>query len=97
MRDEAAIQKRRDALLAADLEKPPQFWWMSFVGSDRPEGERNLGCTVVLAGGFTEALAETWIRGINPGGEVCGTEIDLDGAPDLIAAAAKVAFMLNRL
>ena len=65
--------------------------YLSFVGE---EGWR--GCTVVAADDFMEAVIKTHTLGINPGGEVKGTELpeEIMDDPD---AAAHVAACLNRL
>jgi hypothetical protein len=56
-------------------EGAPRYWWLSFV--DRAaDGEESvamhLGCAIVMATSFDEAVHEAWTRKINPGGEVGG-------------------------
>ena len=87
------IIARRCEMLKADLKSPRMFWWLSFVDPSRPEGQRNLGCTVVEAGGMTEAIAETHLRGINPGGEVMATGFADDGS----LTPTQLDFVLNKL
>jgi hypothetical protein len=48
------------------------WWWLSFA-----DGGEFLGATLVSAGSFVEAVAVTHRLGINPGGEVQGTEMPL--------------------
>lgn len=53
-------------------------YYMSFVQSDRPKGERFVGACLVHANSFEEAIKTAWKRGCNPGGEIQG------GIPEFI-------------
>lgn len=49
------------------------WWWLSFVD---PGANRFLGGALIRADDMQEAINEAWIRGINPGGEVRGVEVE---------------------
>jgi len=51
------------------------WWWLSFVDTERPEGQRFLGVVVLEATGFMDAVGQAWAHGLNPGGEVQGMEV----------------------
>ncbi len=65
-------------VLTRGLFKPPGLFWFSFADPKRAKGTQFLGIIVIAAGSFTEALAETHARGINPGGACEGTELHAD-------------------
>ena len=46
------------------------YWWLSFVDNRRPQGQRFLGATIVVAADVKDAVQEARRLGINPGGEV---------------------------
>lgn len=46
------------------------LYWLSFVDTDHPDGDRFLGVAIVQGTGVEDAVATTWALGINPGGEV---------------------------
>lgn len=50
------------------------FWWLSFAGDDGFRG----GCVVGPTDDFLDAVQLAHRLGINPGGEVCGVELDGD-------------------
>jgi hypothetical protein len=60
---------------------PMPWWWLSFVDEDRPEGDRNLGVAIVRGYDVVNAARNAWDKGINPGGEIAGTQI-----PDIVMA-----------
>lgn len=47
-------------------------YWLSFCDPNKPEGERFLGCILIDATDFTDAIRACWQLAINPGGEVQG-------------------------
>lgn len=49
-----------------------EWWYLSFVDPDLPEGERWVGGCYVPATSVEEALTVSHVLGINPGGEVQG-------------------------
>jgi hypothetical protein len=54
------------------------LYWMSFADPDKPKGQQFLGAVILEASSLSDAIQETWRKGINPGGEVVFLEI----APD---------------
>lgn len=50
-------------------------WWLSFCDPNRPEGQRFLGVSIVLASNFIAALKVAHALGVNPGGAVQGFEM----------------------
>lgn len=65
--------------LALPLRKPSgSWWWLSFVN---PQTRQFLGCTVVKAGSFEEAVAISHVNETNPGGECAGCEYDIKADP----------------
>lgn len=56
-------------------------FWLSFADSERPKGTQFLGVVIVDAGSFIEAVRLTHVLGLNPGGEVRGTELPDDAPP----------------
>ena len=53
----------------------PTYWWLSFVDSHRPVGQRHLGCCIVLGDSMVDAIKCAHMLGCNPGGEVVGCEV----------------------
>lgn len=47
--------------------------WLSFAGDDG-----FLGVVILKTLGFTHAVVESKVRGINPGGEIMAVEVDPD-------------------
>jgi hypothetical protein len=70
--------QRRLALFEADP-SPWEWWWLSFVDNDRPEGDRFLGVAVVPAPNVVMASQVAWALGCNPGGEVAAYPAVPDG------------------
>lgn len=60
------------------------WWWLSFADGKRPVGQQFLGVVLVRAPEFTLAVMATHRLGVNPGGEVCGTEFTGDGLEDVL-------------
>lgn len=52
-----------------------KLFWLSFVDPDLPKGKRFLGVAIVAATEYIEAVKVTHILGINPGGEIRGSEL----------------------
>jgi hypothetical protein len=79
-----AMSWRRDWLMAWDLIgaaaanasgiKPPR-WWLSFADVSRPEGQQFLGVAIVEAQTMGEATMKTHRLGINPGGQIMGSQL----------------------
>ena len=62
---------RRIAEVVAEEKKASPIWWyLSFVDTNRPEGDRWLGVCWVKAGGPATAIQSAHTHGINPGGQV---------------------------
>lgn len=57
------------------------LFWLSFCNPRLPEGQRFLGACVVAGSDLPAAVAEATKRGINPGGEVLGVEVEAGSAP----------------
>lgn len=57
---------------------PKSWFWLSFADPQRPKGEQFLGATIIEAHSFDAALRRAWHRGVNPGGEVRGTQLPDD-------------------
>jgi hypothetical protein len=58
-------------VLAREAADPQHgLWWLSFVDTSRPEGDRFLGVCIVEAVGPVSAVGVAHARGCNPGGEV---------------------------
>jgi len=51
------------------------WWWLSFCDPEKPAGQRFVGVTLVRGSAFLQAVQEAHRLGINPGGEVKGTQI----------------------
>ena len=51
------------------------YYWLSFVDSEKPEGERFIGATIVRSDCIENAIRKAWWLRINPGGEVMGIQI----------------------
>lgn len=49
--------------------------WLSFCDKDKPQGQQFLGVIITRAVDCRQAIADTWLLGINPGGEVAMAEI----------------------
>jgi hypothetical protein len=70
-----------------------RLFYLSFADPEKPKGQQFLGATIVEAGTEVLAVAEAWLRGINPGGEVA--IVDLHLSPDDLPS--ECASYLNRL
>jgi hypothetical protein len=55
-------------------------YWLSFSDPDLPKGEQFLGACLVEAPSLAEAIHQTWVRRINPGGEVISQKLG-NGVP----------------
>lgn len=63
-------------VVAAEMRNnPEQYWWLSFIDPNLPEGYRFLGGSIVRAHGIATALRASHEQGCNPGGAVSGTPI----------------------
>lgn len=51
------------------MEKEKRMW-LSFCDTDKPQGQQFLGVIITKALDFRQAVADTWLLQINPGGEV---------------------------
>jgi len=51
------------------------YFWLSFCDPDRPKGTQFLGALVAEGDDFIEAVRESHLRGVNPGGEVLSVEL----------------------
>lgn len=81
-REEELRQEGIEEMLAEDMARPEQQWWLSFVDPGKPEGKRFLGVAIVRGGGMQEAIQNAWAIGINPGGEVQAVPIPDEHAYD---------------
>lgn len=52
-----------------------KLYWLSFADGARPTGQQFLGVAIVEAQSFHEAVLASHGHGINPGGEVHGTQV----------------------
>jgi len=52
-------------------------WWLSFADPELPKGTQFLGVAIVEAESFHQALQLSHAIGVNPGGEVCGYELNI--------------------
>lgn len=50
-------------------------WWLSFCDPEKPEGQQFLGVCILFAPDFGTAVAGASTMGLNPGGEVLGSEL----------------------
>jgi hypothetical protein len=69
------VLAKRDAFLAAESGNPMGIHWLSFCDPHKGVGGQFLGVVVVRERGFTSALMFTHRMGLNPGGEVQGSEL----------------------
>jgi hypothetical protein len=67
-------------------------YWLSFVDTDRPEGDRFLGVAIVRGTDPVGAVEMAWALGCNPGGEV----MILGPVPDGIYAPEDMGRLLTR-
>jgi hypothetical protein len=84
--------RRKGVVLLAERERatqPTSWWWLSFVDSDKPEGQRFLGVAIVEGNGVGSASLRAHELGVNPGGEVRASRLEADAVPE--------ARYLNRL
>lgn len=71
------INRRWDAAIHAErLTGDYRLHWLSFADPRRPKGSQFLGVALVWAHGFAEAVDLTHQMGINPGGEVAGSDYE---------------------
>ena len=63
-----------------------ELLWLSFVHNRRPQGQRFLGATIVVAADVKDAVQEARRLGINPGGEVSLIEFPAAVPPILIGS-----------
>jgi hypothetical protein len=75
-------QQGVDEMLAEDLARPEQWFWLSFADPNKPPGSQFLGVAIVQGGGMGEAIQNAWTMGINPGGEVQAIPIPEEHVPD---------------
>ena len=65
MRPGEAFDRRIQAVLTLESERPERCWWLAFAGK---EGAR--GVVIIRAPGAVTAAARAHELGINPGGQV---------------------------
>jgi len=65
--------------IAARTERPTKIWWLSFADGNKPKGSQFLGAIIIHANDFIEAITETHMLGINPGGECQGMQVPPEG------------------
>lgn len=58
-------------------EATTKFFWMSFCDSDKPKGSQFLGVILVRGVDIQDAMTNSWLMGINPGGEVAFMAMDI--------------------
>lgn len=76
-----SIERRKDELLERELRASngqKQWVWLSFCDTRLPPGSQFLGGCLVQGCGFFDAVMESHRLGLNPGGEVQGTELGPD-------------------
>ena len=72
-----------DRMMAAEAADPkPNWYWLSFIDPEAPDGEKFLGVAIVYAEGPILAVRNSKRLGINPGGEVAILEMDKPPAPE---------------
>ena len=52
-----------------------KIWWLSFCDDSLPQGSQFIGVCIVAGKDFLNAVKNTHLLKINPGGEVAGVEI----------------------
>lgn len=57
------------------------WWWISFLNSDRPTGQMFTGVCIVEGNDFGEALTNSWAHNCNPGGEAQGMQLEVPPDP----------------
>jgi len=67
-------------------------YWLSFVDTNRPEGDKFLGVAIVHGTDPQDAVATAWTLGCNPGGEV----MILGPIPEDIYADTDMCRLLDR-
>ena len=68
----------------SDLLTAETWWWLSFVDTMRPRGDRFLGVSIVQGADIVEAAKAAHAKDCNPGGEVQGAPI-----PEMLVPAAE--------
>ena len=61
--------------IMARTERPKTAWWLSFCDGDKPEESQFLGVLIFHANDFIEAISESHMKGLNPGGECQGMKL----------------------
>lgn len=81
----AEVRARRDKILAEEIARNKRgLWWLSFADEDKPAGQTFLGVLIVEAYGFFDAMRISHEKGLNPGGEVRGFQIDPADHPEAL-------------
>ena len=68
--DGMSMADRRRQLLDEEATNPIEWFYLSFVDSDRPEGQRFVGGVYLQARGIAHAIDASHTQRLNPGGEV---------------------------
>jgi hypothetical protein len=79
---------------ATAAEATPHLHWLSFADPTAPRGSQFLGAVILRAHDFDDAIKQAWRDGINPGGEVVGTQIPPE-YDDMVPASSQRR-LLNR-
>lgn len=58
------------------------WWWLSFADQTRPKGNQFLGVVIIEAITLDQAITQSHLRGLNPGGEILSFQIPYDRIPD---------------
>ena len=70
----SSVTTSRRAEITEDSQDPenfdPNVYWLSFVDTKKPEGDKFLGVAIVRGRSAEGAVEMAWHLGINPGGEV---------------------------
>lgn len=53
------------------------WWWLSFVDHDKPEGNKFLGVVIIEGETIIDAVRHAWDLNINPGGEVLAGQLEM--------------------
>lgn len=70
--------------ILARTERPAKIWWLSFADEHKPRGSQFLGVVIIHANDFIEAITESHMLNINPGGQCQGMLIARPDAINLI-------------